>query len=136
MYRTTAAIGSSIQNLKRFPNLKRSELLCSALLELTVAYEILNTRWRIENSIFWNTSRASTRLSIRKKIEGMNFDAVSSLRAAAKLLDEYYDDYNISEQDKYLWSEIIKSLISADRWIKDDYFYEVEGKQLSLPIKE
>jgi hypothetical protein len=134
MYRFTAAIGSSVQNLQRFPNILTSELLCNALLELTVAYELLNARWRIENSIFWNTSRASTRFSIREKIEGMSFDAATSLLDAAKILDEYYDNNHISNENKQLWGEIIQAKDSADRWIKEDYFYEVEGKQLNLPI--
>ena len=135
MYKATAAYGSAIQQLKRFPDSQKSELLIHAGLELTIAYNLMRARWEITNSIFWKTSNAATKRSVRLKVEGMTFDAVSSLLKAGELLNRYFDRYGIPPQSQRLWQETILCLHHAQRWTREDFYLDSTSKQLKLDLK-
>jgi hypothetical protein len=135
MYKSTAAYGSAIQQLKRFPDRHNSELLIHAGLELTIAYNLMRARWEIVNSIFWKTSNAATKRSVRSKVEGMTFDAVSSLINAGNLLDRYMDRHGIPAQYQRSWQETIACLHHAQRWTNEDFQLDSTSKQLKLDIK-
>jgi hypothetical protein len=132
MYPAAAGVGSSLQKLKHFPNYQREELLILAGLEMTIAYELLEARRRIWSSIFWQNSNAATKFAVNKKMEGIAFDAGTSIINAGKLLDQYYDQNKIQEADRAAWSEIIMSLISADRWLKEQFGNDANCKQLKI----
>lgn len=135
MYRVTAAYGSAIQQLKRLLDCHNSELLIHAGLELTIAYNLMRARWEIINSIFWKTSNAATKRSVSAKVEGMTFDATSSLIKAGDLLNRYFDCYGIPPQSQRLWQETILCLHHAQRWTREDFYLYSTSKQLKLDIK-
>ena len=134
MYAATAGVGSSLQSLKRFPDYQHNQLLILAGSELTIAYNLLEDRHKIWHSIFWQKSNAATKFAINKKIEGIAFDAGTSIVNAGKLLDRYYDEHGVDECDRKAWSEIIMSLISADRWLKEQFGNDCAAKQLTIDL--
>jgi hypothetical protein len=134
MYAATAGIGAGLQKLEKFPGYQHERVLILAGLELKIAYNLLETRWKIWNSIFWNGSNAATKRSVNAKLESITFDAQTALIKAGILLNRYYDEYGILPKDKYLWSEIISCLNSSDRWIKEEFYFDSRSKQLKLPL--
>lgn len=134
MYSSTAGVGSSLQHLKKFPEYQNNQLLILAGLEMTIAYELLEARRRIWCSIFWKRSNSAVKFAVNKKMEGIAFDASTSIINAGKLLNQYYDRHAIDELDREKWSQIIVSLINADRWLKEQFGNDCISKQLKIDI--
>ena len=134
MYPAAAGVGSSLQYLKKFPDYQNNQLLILAGLEMTIAYELLEARRRIWYIIFWQRSNSATKFAVNKKMEGIAFDAGTSIVNAGKLLNQYYDRYGIDELDREKWSQIIGSLINADRWLKEQFDNDCTSKQLKIDI--
>ncbi|PSB47467.1 hypothetical protein [Chamaesiphon polymorphus] len=134
MYSSTAGVGSSLQRLKRFPDYQHNQLLILAGIEMTIAYELLETRYKIWHSIYWKRSNAATKFAVNKKMEGIAFDAGTSIIEAGRLLDRYYDEYGVDEHDRNNWAEIIRSLISANRWLKEQFGKDCDFKQLTIDL--
>jgi hypothetical protein len=134
MYAATATISVAIEKLKQFPDSVEDPLLIDALSELTVARNLLESRWNIWNSIFWKRSNAATKRSVRAKLEGLAFDALTGVIKAGKLLNRYVDTVGILDENASLWSEIISCLHNAYRWISRDCYYDCLCKQLKLSI--
>jgi hypothetical protein len=134
MYPATAGVGSSLQRLQRFPDYQNDRLLILAGLELTIAYSLLEARWKIANSIFWKRSNAATKFAVRFKLEGIAFDANTSIINAGKLLNEYYDQHGIEARDREAWSQIIRSLTNAHRWLDEEFDLDLTAKQLKLDL--
>lgn len=130
MYPATAAIGAALQRLKRFPS-SQNQLILDAQVQLTVAYQLMNDRWKIHYSIYWNGSNAKTRHTVESKLEGMAFDAKTALINAGDLLNAYTDRYQIPDEDIPSWCNIIQYLNNANRWILRDYI-DSNCKQLEL----
>jgi hypothetical protein len=135
VYSSTAGVGSSLQHLKRFPDYQHNELLIMAGLEMTIAYELLEARRRIWSSIFWKRSNSATKFAVNAKMEGIAFDAGTSIVNAGKLLNQYYDRYGIDELDREAWSQIIMSLMNADRWLKEQFGNDCIYKQLKIDLE-
>jgi hypothetical protein len=68
MYPSTAGVGSSLQSLERFPDYQNNQLLIQAGLELTIAYSLLEARYKIWHCIFWKRSNAATKFAVNKKM--------------------------------------------------------------------
>jgi hypothetical protein len=134
MYAATASISVAIEKLKQFPGSTNSALLIEARSKLITARNLLESRWKIWNSIFWKRSNAATKRSITAKLAGLAFDALTGVINAGKLLNRYVDTVGILYENAPLWSEIIHCLFNAYRWISRDYYYDCLGKQLKLPI--
>jgi hypothetical protein len=134
MYAATAGVGSSLQRLKRFPDYQNNQLLILAGLEMTIAYSLLEARHKIWHSIFWKRSNSATKFAVNKKMEGIAFDAGTSIVNAGKLLDRYYEEHGIDDRDREAWSQIIMSLINADRWLKEQFGNDCDSKQLKIDI--
>jgi hypothetical protein len=134
MYPATAGVGSSLQRLERLPDYQNNQLLILAGLEMTIAYNLLEARWKIWHSIFWKRSNSATKFAVNKKMEGIAFDAATSIINAGKLLDEYYDLHGIDDRNREAWSQIIMSLISADRWLKEQFGVDCQSKQLKIDV--
>lgn len=134
MYASTAAIKAAVEKLKMFPGNRENQLLIQARSELTIAANILENRWGIWNSIFWKTSNAATKRTVRAKLEGLAFDALTSVINAGKLLNRYVDELSIADENSYLWCEIIRCLHNAVRWISETYGCTSSCKQLKLPL--
>jgi hypothetical protein len=134
MYSSTAGVGSSLQYLKKFPEYQNNQLLILAGLEMTIAYELLAARQRIWCSIFWKRSNSATKFAVNKKMEGIAFDAGTSIINAGKLLNRYYDQYGIDDLDREAWSQIIMSLINANRWLKEQFGVDCKSKQLKIDL--
>ncbi len=134
MYPAAAGVGSSLQYLRKFPEYQNNQLLILAGLEMTIAYELLEARRRIWCSIFWKRSNSATKFAINKKMEGIAFDAGTSIINAGKLLNQYYDRYGIDELDREDWSQIIMSLVCADRWLKEQFGDDCAVKQLTIDL--
>jgi L-rhamnose isomerase len=134
MYASTAAIKSAVEKLGRFPGNRENRLLIQAKSDLMIAHNLMEARWKIWNSIFWNRSNAATKYSVNAQLKGLTFDAQTSLITAGKLLNLYVDRYGISDSNKYLWCEIIRCLHSANRWMLRDYYHDSQCKQLKLPL--
>ena len=134
MYPATAGVGSSLQRLERFPDYQHDQLLILAGLEMTIAYNLLEARWKIANSIFWNRSNSKTKFAVRAKLEGIAFDANTSIINAGKLLNEYYDRHGINDRDRFRWSEIIRCLANAHRWLDEEFDFNCHLKQLKLDL--
>jgi hypothetical protein len=134
MYSSTAGVGSSLQYLKKFPDYQSNQLLILAGLEMTIAYELLQARMRIWHSIFWKRSNSATKFAVNKKMEGIAFDAGTSIINAGELLNQYYDRHGIDDIDREAWSQIIMSLINADRWLKEQFGVDCKSKQLNIDL--
>jgi hypothetical protein len=134
MYSSTAGVGSSLQYLKKFPEYQNNQLLILAGLEMTIAYELLEARRRIWCSIFWKRSNSATKFAVNKKMEGIAFDAGISIINAGELLNQYYDRHGIDDIDREAWSQIIMSLINADRWLKEQFGVDCKSKQLKIDL--
>jgi hypothetical protein len=134
MYPATAGVGSSLQHLERFPDYQNNDLLILAGLEMTIAYNLLDARWKIWHSIFWKRSNNATKFAVSAKLEGIAFDASTSILNAGKLLNEYYDRHGIDDRDREAWSRIIMSLISADRWLNEQFGVGCTAKQLKIDL--
>jgi hypothetical protein len=134
MYSSTAGVGSSLQHLKKFPEYQNNQLLILAGLELTIAYELLEARRRIWCSIFWKRSNSATKFAVNAKMEGIAFDAGTSIINAGKFLNEYYDLHGISDRDRDAWIEIICSLTSANRWLNEQFGIDCTAKQLKIDL--
>jgi hypothetical protein len=134
MYAATAEVGSSLQRLERFPDYQNNQLLILAGLEMTIAYSLLEARHKIWHSIFWKRSNSATKFAVNQKMEGIAFDAGTSIVNAGKLLDRYYDEHGIDDRDREAWSQIIGSLISADRWLKEQFGVDCTVKQLKVDL--
>jgi hypothetical protein len=134
MYPATAGVGSSLQSLERFPDYQNNQLLIQAGLELTIAYSLLEARHRIWHSIFWRHSNAATKFAVNKKMEGISFDAGTSIANAGRLLNQYYDEHGVDDIEREAWSRIIGSLISADRWLNEQFGIDCTVKQLNIDL--
>ncbi len=134
MYSSAAGVGSSLQYLKKFPEYQNNQLLILAGLEMTIAYELLEARRRIWCSIFWNRSNSATKFAVNKKMEGIAFDAGTSIVNAGKLLNQYYEEHEINDLDREAWSQIIMSLINANRWLKEQFGVDCKSKQLKIDL--
>jgi hypothetical protein len=135
MYPATAGVGSSLQQLQRFPDYQQQDqLLILAGLELTIAYSLLEARWKIATSIFWKRSNAVTKYSVKAKLDGIVFDANSSIMKAGELLNQYYDLHGIKERDREAWGRIIQSLINAHRWLDKEFASDCNLKQLKIDL--
>jgi hypothetical protein len=134
MYAATAGVGSSLQRLERFPDYQNNQLLILAGLEMTIAYSLLEARHKIWHSIFWKRSNAATKFAVNKKMEGIAFDAGTSIVNAGKLLNQYYEQYGVNDRDREAWSQIIGSLISADRWLTEQFGIDCTLKQLKIDL--
>jgi hypothetical protein len=134
MYAATAGVGSSLQRLERFPDYQNNQLLILAGLEMTIAYSLLEARHKIWHSIFWKRSNSATKFAVNQKMEGIAFDAGTSIVNAGKLLNQYYDEHGIDDCDREAWSQIIGSLISADRWLKEQFGVDCTVKQLKIDL--
>jgi hypothetical protein len=134
MYAATAGVGSSLQRLERFPDYQNNQLLILAGLEMTIAYSLLEARHKIWHSILWKRSNAATKFAVNKKMEGIAFDAGTSIVNAGKLLNQYYEQYGIDDRDREAWSQIIGSLISADRWLTEQFGVDCTLKQLKIDL--
>ena len=134
MYAATATISVAIEKLKKFPGGIGESLLIQAQSELEIARNLLESRWQIWNSIFWKRSNAATKRSVRVKLEGLAFDALTGVINAGKLLNRYIDTIGILDENVSLWSKIISCLHNAYRWISSDYYYDCLCKQLRLSI--
>lgn len=134
MYSAAAGVGLSLQRLERFPDYQNNQLLILAGLEMTIAYNLLEARWKIWHSIFWKRSNSATKFAVSKKLEGIAFDANTSIINAGKLLNEYYDLHGISDRDRDAWIEIIRSLTSADRWLNKQFGIDCNVKQLKIDL--
>ena len=95
----------------------------------------MKAKWEITNSIFWKRSNAATKRSVRAKVEGMTFDATSSLLKAGELLNRYFDRYGIPPQSQRLWQVTIRNLHHAQQWTGEDFRLDSTSKQLKLDIK-
>lgn len=133
MYASTAGVGSSLDRLKQFPDYQNNQLLILAGLEMTIAYELLEARRRIWHSIFWQKANAATKFTVNKKMEGIAFDAGTSIVNAGKLLNQYYEQHGIQECDREHWSRIICYLINADRWM-NEFGTQAACKQLKINL--
>lgn len=135
-------VGSSLQRLERFPDYQNNQLLILAGLEMTIAYSLLEARWKIWHSIFWKRSHIATKFAVSKKLEGIAFDANTSIINAGKFLNEYYDLHGISDRearhrggrDRDAWIEIIRSLTSANRWLNEQFGINCTAKQLKIDL--
>jgi hypothetical protein len=134
MYPATAGVGSSLQSLERFPDYQNNQLLIQAGLELTIAYSLLEARHRIWHSIFWRHSNAATKFAVNKKMEGISFDAGTSIANAGKLLNEYYDRHGIDDLDREAWSQVIRSLTNGHRWLNEEFGIDCTSKQLKIAL--
>lgn len=134
MYSATAGVGSSLQRLERFPDYQNNQLLILAGLEMTIAYNLLEARWKIWHSIWWKRSNSAAKIAVRAKLEGIAFDANTSIINAGRLLNEYYDRHGIDDLNRDAWIEIIRSLTSANRWLKQDFSIDCAAKQLKLDL--
>jgi hypothetical protein len=134
MYPATAALGTALQRLKRF-SINDNELIIDAQAELEIAYGLMNNRWKIHYSIFWNYSNAKVRHTVLARMQGIAFDAKTSLVEAGSLLNAYSDRYAISDEDINNWYEIIQNLNNASRWMIRDYC-DSDSKQLKLFVFE
>jgi hypothetical protein len=134
MYAATAGVGSSLQRLERFPDYQNNQLLILAGLEMTIAYSLLEARHKIWHSIFWKRSNSATKFAVNKKMEGIAFDAGTSIVNAGKLLNQYYDEHGVDDRDREAWSQIIGSLISADRWLTEQFGVDCTLKQLKIDL--
>jgi hypothetical protein len=134
MYSATAGVGSSLQRLERFPDYQHNQLLILAGLEMTIAYSLLEARWKIANSIFWKKSNSATKFSVRAKLEGITYDANTSIVNAGKLLNEYYDRHGIDDLDREAWSQVIRSLTNGHRWLNEEFGIDCTSKQLKIDL--
>ena len=134
MYAATATICVAIEKLDRFPGSMDSTLLIEARSELEIARNLLESRWQIWNSIYWRSSNAATKRSVKAKLEGLAFDALTGVTNAGRLLNRYVDTIGILGENAPLWSEIIHCLHNAYRWISESYYYDCLCKQLKLSI--
>jgi hypothetical protein len=134
MYPATAGVGSSLQRLERFPDYQHNQLLILAGLEMTIAYSLLEARWKIANSIFWKRSNSATKFSVRAKLEGIAYDANTSIVNAGKLLNEYYDRHGIDDLDREAWSQVIRSLTNGHRWLNEEFGIDCTSKQLKIDL--
>jgi hypothetical protein len=133
MYAATANLWVARDKLMSFPI--EHELLIQAELELTIAYDLMESRWKIWNSIFWKRSNAATQRSVRNQLEGLTFDARTSLLNAGKLCNQYFNLYGIADDNKELWVVIIHNLHRANNLIIKDYYYDSSFKQLKLELQ-
>ncbi len=67
-------------------------------------------------------------------MEGIAFDAGTSIVNAGKLLSQYYDQHGIDDLNREAWSQMIVSLISADRWLKEQFGDDCNSKQLKIDV--
>lgn len=133
MYAATANLWVARDKLRSFPI--EHELLIQAELELTIAYDLMESRWKIWNSIFWKRSNAATQQSVRNQLEGLTFDARTSLLNAGKLCNQYLNLYGIADDNQELWVAIIHNLHRANSLIIEDYYHDSSFKQLKLELQ-
>ncbi len=133
MYAATANLWVARDKLRSFPI--EHELLIQAELELTIAYDLMESRWKIWNSIFWKRSNAATQRSVRNQLEGLTFDARTSLLNAGKLCNRYFDVHGVSDDNQELWVAIIHNLHRANNLIIEDYYHDSSFKQLKLELQ-
>ncbi len=134
MYASTAAICVAIDKLSRFPRNQEDPLLIDARSELITAQNLLESRWKIWNSIFWKRSNSAIKRSTRARLEGLAFDALTGVINAGELLNRHLEQFSIVDENALLWSEIIGSLHNAYRWLLESYCDDCLYKQLKLPI--
>jgi hypothetical protein len=134
MYAATATICVAIEKLKQFPGSMDDPLLIEARSELVIARNLLESRWQIWNSIYWRRSNAAAKRSVKAKLEGLAFDALAGVTNAGRLLNRYVDTVGVLDEKISLWSEIIRCLHNAYRWISESYYYDCLCKQLKLSI--
>lgn len=141
MYAATANLWVARDKLRSFPIAQARckaveyELLKQAELELTIAYDLMESRWKIWNSIFWKRSNADTQRSVKNQLEGLTFDARTSLLNAGKLCNRYFDLHEISDDNQEIWVAIIHNLHRANSLIIEDYYHDSSFKQLKLELQ-
>lgn len=69
-----------------------------------------------------------------KRWRALTIDAGTSIVNAGKLLNQYYEEHEINDLDREAWSQIIMSLINANRWLKEQFGVDCKSKQLKIDL--
>jgi hypothetical protein len=111
---------------------KANELLGIAQKQLKTGSELMERRYQIWNSIWWNRSRVGVKRDIESKMSRVTFDAKTAYLTAKVAFDEFMSEVQISqtvEVNRLL--KIHTCLYSVGEWFLK---YSADRHQLRLEI--
>ncbi len=74
-----------------------NELLMIAHRELIIGSELMDRRYKLWNSIWWNRSKVGVKRDIESKMSRVTFDAKTTYFTAKLAFDEFMSEVQISE---------------------------------------
>ena len=109
-----------------------NKLLAIAHRELTLGSELMNRRYQLWNSIWWNRSRVGVKRDIESKMSRVTFDAKTAYLMAKSAFDEFMSEVQISETvEVNRLLKIHTCLYSVGEWFIK---YSADRHQLRLEI--
>ena len=120
------------KEIKLLKENQTSELLATARRELIIGSDLMNRRYQLWNSIWWNRSRAGIKRDIISKMSRVTFDAKTAYLTAKVVFDEFMSEVQITETIEV--NRLLKihvNLYSVGEWFIK---YTADRHQLRLEI--
>ena len=120
------------KEIKLLKENQTSELLATARRELIIGSDLMNRRYQLWNSIWWNRSRAGIKRDIISKMSRVTFDAKTAYLTAKVVFDEFMSEVQITENIEV--NRLLK--IHIDLYSVGEWFikYTADCHQLRLEI--
>lgn len=133
-----ASVSCAKNSLEKLPCYNSNPDAIEAGLELTIAYALLETRYKIWNSIFWKCSSTALKRQTNERMYGLCFDAQTSIlkaKSALKRFEQSKDWQILTDPEKYHWARALMILESMDDAMRKQFALELDIKQLKLPLQ-
>lgn len=131
-YDCGAGMFVAAKEIKLLKENQANELLAIAHRELIIGSELMDRRYKLWNSIWWNRSRVGVKRDIESKMSRVTFDAKTAYLTAKLAFDEFMSEVQISETvEVNRLLKIHTCLYSVGEWFIK---YSADCHQLRLEI--
>jgi hypothetical protein len=131
-YDCGAGMVVAAKQIKLLKENQTNELLAIAHRELVIGSELMDRRYKLWNSIWWNRSKVGVKRDIESKMSRVTFDAKTSYLTAKAAFNEFMSEVQISETvEVNRLLEIHICLYSVGEWFIK---YSADRHQLRLEM--
>jgi hypothetical protein len=131
-YDCAAGMVVAAKQIKLLKENQTNELLAIAHRELMLGAELMERRYQLWNSIWWNRSRVGVKRDVESKMSRVTFDAKTSYLTAKAAFNEFMSEVQISETvEVNRLLEIHICLYSVGEWFVK---YSADRHQLRLEM--
>jgi hypothetical protein len=120
------------KEIKLLKENQANRLLTIAYRELIIGSDLMEQRYKLWNSIWWNRSKVGVKRDIESKMSKVTFDAKTAYMAAKSAFNEFMSEVQISETvEVNRLLKIHTCLYSVGEWFIK---YSADRHQLRLEI--